>query len=258
WVFLLESIPSVILGVCVLFFLTDRPDEARWLADDERAWLAERMGQEEKHREQRHGTDFRRAMVDPRVWFLIALYSTVAFSSNAGGLYLPKLIENRFPESSKSEIGLISAVPGACGLIAMLINGAWSDRTRKHRRHVAGAALVSVVGWVLAALSSSPGWALVGLCLATMGMMSMLPPFWSLPTSFLGGAAAAGGIALINSVANIGGLVGGGTIGLIHEHDQAGSFALALMALAGVMFVGASLAVFAPHDPTLGSDDSGR
>ena len=256
WVFLLESIPSVILGVCVLYYLTDRPAQARWLADDERAWLAEQMSHEEKLREERHGTDFRRALIDPRVWYLILVYFMVAFSSNAGGLFLPELIRNRFPKSSEFEIGLISAVPSVCGLIAMLVNGAWSDRTRKHPRHVAGAALLSSLGWALAALSDSPAWGLAGLCLAMMGIMSMLPPFWSLPTSFLSGAAAAGGIALINSVANIGGLVGGGTIGLIHEHDQAGSYAWSLLALAGVMFVGAILALFAPHDATLGSDGS--
>lgn len=254
WVFLLESIPSVVLGVYVLFYLTDRPAQARWLADDERAWLAERMSQEEKHREHRHGSNFRRAMTDSRVWFLILLYATVAFSSNAGSVYLPKLVESRFPESSKTEIGLIAAVPSLCALIGMLVNGAWSDRTRKHRLHVAGAALLGSLGWVLAAFSNSPVLALVGLCLAMMGMMSMLPPFWSLPTSFLSGAAAAGGIALINSVANIGGLVSGYTIGMIHKHDEQGSFALGLSALAAVLFVGAILALFAPYDATLGSE----
>ena len=256
WVFLLESLPSVVLGVYVLFYLTDRPAQARWLADDERAWLAKRMSQEQRHREQRHGTDFRRAMVDPRVWYLIVLYATVAFSSNAGSVYLPKLIENRFPESKEAAIGLIAAVPSVCGLFAMLVNGAWSDRTRKHRLHVAGAALLGSLGWMLAAFSNSPAWGLVGLCLAMMGMMSMLPPFWSLPTSFLSGAAAAGGIALINSVANIGGLVSGYTIGMIHKHDEPGSFTLGLSALAMVLFVGAILALFAPHDATLGADGS--
>jgi ACS family tartrate transporter-like MFS transporter len=256
WVFLLESIPSVVLGVCVLFCLTDRPGQARWLAADERAWLAERISQEEKHREQRHGADFRRAMIDPRVWFLILLYSTVAYSSNAANLYLPELIRNRFPGSDEFKIGLIAAVPSICGLIAMLINGAWSDRTHLHRRHVAGAALLSSVGWTLSAVSGSPVWGLVGLCLAMMGIMSMLPPFWSLPTSFLSGAAAAGGIALINSVGNIGGLLGQGSAGLIHEHDRTGSYAWVLLTLAGLMFAGAILALFAPHDSTLGSDVS--
>ena len=254
WVFLLESIPSVVLGVYVLFYLTDRPSQAHWLADDERTWLCERMDREAKHREQRHGADFRQAMTDTRVWFLILLYATVAYSSNSGSLYVPELIQNRFPELNDSKRGLLASVPSLCALAGMLINAAWSDRTRQHRRHVAGAALIASLGWGLAAFSSSPLPGLIGLCLAMMGMMSMLPPFWSLPTSFLSGAAAAGGIALINSVANIGGAVGPGTIGKIHEFDRTGSYSVALSTLAGVMFVGAILALFAPHDPTAGSE----
>jgi MFS family permease len=253
WVFLLESIPSVVLGVGVLFYLTDRPDQAHWLAADERSWLAARIGQEEKYREERHGTDFRRALLDPRVWFLILLYFTVAVGANAGGLYLPELIRNRFPHSNELKIGLLAGVPSVCGLTAMLVNGAWSDRTGKYRLHVAIPALLSSLGWVLAALSDTPAGGLVGLCLALMGIMSTLPVFWSLPTSFLSGAAAAGGIALINSMGNIGGLLGPGAVGLIHEHDKSGSYTWGLLALAATMFLGGILALFAPHDPAPGS-----
>lgn len=249
WVFLLECIPSVILGVCALFYLTDGPEQARWLTDDERSWLTSRIGQEDKYRAERHGTDFRRALLDPRVWFLVVLYFMAAFGANAGGLYLPELIRNRFPQSKEVEIGFIAAAPSVCGLIAMLVNGIWADRTGQHRLHVAIPALLSSLGWLLAALSETAAGGLFGLCLAMMGIMSMLPPFWSLPTSFLSGAAAAGGIALINSMGNIGGLLGPGTIGLIHNHDQTGSYTRALVALAATMFLGGILAFFAPHDP---------
>ncbi|HVC99066.1 MAG TPA: MFS transporter, partial [Pirellulales bacterium] len=247
WVFLLESIPSVVLGACVLFYLTDRPDQARWLAHDQRSWLVERMRQEDEHRQQRHGTDILRALVDPRIWFLILLYSTVAFSSNAGGLYLPELIRLRFPGCNNVEIGVLAALPSVCGLIAMLVNGALSDRTGKYRLHVAIPALAAAGGWLLVAVSVSPSLGLMGLCLAMMGMVSMLPPFWSLPTSFLSGAAAAAGIALINSVANIGGILGPSTVGLIR--DATGSHTWGTLTLAGTLFLGGILALFAPHDP---------
>ncbi|HEV3301422.1 MAG TPA: MFS transporter [Planctomycetaceae bacterium] len=248
WVFLLESLPSVILGVCALFYLTDRPDQAQWLAEDERSWLAARMRQEEKYREERHGSDFRRTLTDPRVWLLILLYFMVAFGANAGGLFLPELIRNRFPHANEVQIGFIAAAPSVCGLIAMLANGAWADRTGKHRLHVAIPGLLSSLGWVLAALSDTPAGGLVGLSVAMMCIMCMLPTFWALPTSFLSGAAAAGGIALINSVGNIGGLLGPGAIGLIHEHDKTGSYTWGLLALAAIMFLGGILAFFAPHD----------
>lgn len=247
WVFLLESLPSLILGIGVYCLLTDRPAEAHWLGEDERNWLVERMSQEEEQREQRHGADLRQAMLSPRVWYLILLYFTVAFCANAGGLYLPELIRNHFPDSSKFQIGLLAAVPSACGLVGMLLNGSWSDRTRKYRLHVALPALMGAGGWLLAALAEAPTWGLVGLSLAFMGVMSMLPPFWSLPTSFLSGAAAAGGIALINSVGNIGGLLGPGTMGLIH--DATGSHLYGLFALAGTLVLSGALALFAPHDP---------
>ncbi len=217
WIFLLESIPSLILGVCIYLLLTDRPAEAHWLGDDERIWLVGRMRQEEQRREQRHGADLLRALLAPRVWYLILLYFTVAFCLNAAGLYLPELIHNHFPNSSKSQIGLLAAVPSLCGVVGMLVNGWWSDHTRKYRLHVGLPAFLAAAGWLLAAFADTPGWGLAGLSLAFLGMMSMLPPFWSLPTSFLSGAGAAGGIALINSVGNVGGLLGPVTMGLIRD-----------------------------------------
>jgi ACS family tartrate transporter-like MFS transporter len=252
WVFLLEGLPSVVLGVVVLFYLTDRPEQATWLAADQRAWLAARINREEQYREQRHGSDVWRGLVDRRVWHLILLYFTAAFVANAGGLYLPELIRNALAAAGSQDlraVGVLASVPSVCGLIAMLVNGAWADRTGKHRLHVAGSALLAAAGWALAAWSTSVVGTLVALCLALMGLMSLISSFWALPTSFLSGAAAAGGIALINSVGNIGGLTGPSILGLIK--DTQGNLTWGLMLLAVAMVGGAVLALFAPHDPTL-------
>jgi ACS family tartrate transporter-like MFS transporter len=231
WLFLLEGLPSVLLGFMALYWLTDRPDDALWLAPAERDWLAERLRREEQDRIQRHKADRLQAMLDWRVWLLIGLYFTVAVGSNAGGAYLPTLIKDRFQEASPFQIGLLSALPHLCAIIAMTLFSAHSDRTGERRGHVAVAALTAGVGWSVSALTSSPWPALLGFCLAQMGMMSMLPTFWTLPTAFLSGAAAAGGIALINSVANIGGLFGPTILG------QFGLWSMAM-----TMFVGAGLA----------------
>jgi ACS family tartrate transporter-like MFS transporter len=247
WVFLLESLPSFILVGCVYFWLTDRPAQARWLADEERQWLVERMSQEERHRRQRHGGDLLQAVLSGRVWYLIALYFTIAFCSNAGSLYLPELTRNRFSAASDSQIGLLAAIPYLCGAIGMLLNGWLSDRTQKYRLHVGLPALIGAAGWLLATLTTSPVWGLVGFSMAVMGVMSMLPPFWSLPTSFLSGAAAAGGIALINSVANIGGLLGPTTVGWINDATHNPRYGLAV--LSGTLVLSAVLAIFAPHNP---------
>jgi ACS family tartrate transporter-like MFS transporter len=210
WLFLLEGLPSVLVGFAVFRCLTDRPEQADWMPAPERDWLVGRLAEEERHLRHRHlhGADFLRAMVDGRVWLLIAVYFTVAVGANASGAYLALLVQNRFAGSNKFEVGLLTALPHLCAMAVMICWSVHSDRTGERRGHVAGAAFLAAAGWSLAELAPSPGLALAGFCLAQAGMMSMLPTFWALPPSFLSGAAAAGGIALINSVANIGGLLG--------------------------------------------------
>jgi ACS family tartrate transporter-like MFS transporter len=237
WLFLLEGAPSVLLGFAVLFALPDGPEQARWLTDEERAALTARLRQEEQHRARRHAGDLLRAAVDGRVWLLICLYFTVAVGANASGAYLPKLISGHFEEASKFEVGLLSALPHVCAMAAMTLVAASSDRTGERRGHVAFAALAAAAGWAVSASATSPWAALAGFCLAQAGMMSMLPTFWALPTAFLSGAAAAGGIALINSVANLGGLLGPNLLGWF-----------GLWAMAGTLAVGAALALCVPPD----------
>jgi ACS family tartrate transporter-like MFS transporter len=276
WLFLLEGLPSVLVGFAVLWWLTDRPEQATWLSDREREWLADRMNQEEQRRHQRHGSDLLAALNDARVWLLIGVYFTVAVSANSAGAYFPRLLSARLQASdevsallagnvvgSRSEnaltslviascavlslpgwkestIGLLLALPSLCAVIMMTLLGARSDRTGERRKHLAFAGVVGAAGWALAARTSSPWLFLVGLCLAQAGTMSMLPIFWALPTSFLSGAAAAGGIALINSLGNVGGLVGPRILG---EYGP--------WSMAGILFAGSVLALGAWHDPRL-------
>jgi MFS family permease len=227
WLFLLEGVPSVLLGVATLWALTDRPGNAGWLSPEEREALTRRMHEEEEERKKKHKADHWAAMLDARVWLLIALYGTVATGANAGGAYFPKLIENGFPQLAKWQIGLLGSLPHVCALLAMTLWGAHSDRTGERRWHVGMAAAASAVGWA-AATVPNPYLALAGLCLAQAGMMAMLPTFWTLPTAVLSGAAAAGGIALINSIANLGGLFGPSLLGLFGPWSMAAVMALGL------------------------------
>jgi ACS family tartrate transporter-like MFS transporter len=250
WLFLLEGAPTVLLGVIVLCYLTDRPEQASWLSPEERDWLAAELSQEETVRQRHHGLSSWRALGDPRVWLLIVLYFTVAAGTNTMGLYLPKLIEGLYPEATKTVIGRIAALPSLFALVVMIIVGTHSDRTGERRWHVAGAAFVSAFGWFLSGRLASPVLCVCALIVAHAGMMSMLPVFWSLPTALLSGTAAAGGIAFINSVGNLGGFAGPNILGqLVRGQDD---FSVGLAAMAGLMFAGGVAALLVPR--TLGRD----
>ncbi len=251
WLFLLEGIPAVFLGVVVLFYLTDRPEEARWLTLEQRNWLTTQLGPVTEHRYQRPGWAMLHVLSDGRVWLLILLYFTVAAGSNAFGSYLPKLVKDRFSTFSEVQIGLLCALPNLCAIVCMVVNGVHSDRTGERRWHVALPAFLAAVGWVLAALTftpwlDSPLLTLVALALVQSGIMSMLPTFWTLPTAFLRGVAAAGGIALINSVGNLGGFVGPNIVGQLKAGT--GSFTPGLLGMAGTLAVGGILALCVRHD----------
>jgi ACS family tartrate transporter-like MFS transporter len=241
WLFVLEGAPAVLLGLVVFIYLTDRPEQAGWLTPEERDWLAGQIRQEEKLRQQHHGLTLRQAMGDRRVLLLIALYFTIAVSSNGFGFYLPKLLQSRFPEMREFQIGLLAAVPNLCAVVGMVVNSAHSDRTGERRWHVALPAYLAATGWALTAWLDAPGLSLLSLTLVQVGIMSMLPTFWSLPTSFLSGRAAAGGIALINSVGNLGGFAGPTLIGLLKA--PTGSFTNGLLAMALTLSLGGVLAL---------------
>jgi ACS family tartrate transporter-like MFS transporter len=245
WLFLLEGAPSVLLGVVVWFALTDRPEQADWLTQEERDGLAARLQREEKRRTEQHGLSRLQAITDARVRLLVALYFTVAVGSNCFGFFLPKLVDDRFTGLTKLEIGLLSALPNLAAVIGMVVIGVHSDRTGERRWHVALSALLAALGWGITLAAPQPWVALLGLALAQTGMMSMLPTFWGLPTAILSGTAAAGGIALINSVGNIGGFVGPLAMGRLRE--TTGGYTAGLALMAGTLLAGFALAICVRH-----------
>ncbi len=242
WVFLLEGVPAVVLGVVVFFYLTDRPENAHWLWPEERTWLALRLAGEDRHPEKHHGFSLG-ILRDGRVWLLILVYFTVAASSNTMGYYLPSLIENRSPSLTKFEIGLLAAIPNVVALVCMILNGAHSDSTGERHWHVAGPAFVAAAGWAISAafisLKAGPSSLVLSLgafCLIQAGTMSVLPVFWSLPTAFLGGAAAAGGIALVNALGNLGAFAGSNIMGQLQKAYT--SYAPGLLAMSLLVVTG--------------------
>ena len=246
WLFLLEGIPAVVLGVIAMYYLTDRPERAHWLNEEERSWLSAQVSGEEAYRQERHGLTLWQAATDRRVWILTLVYFAVAGASNSLGFYLPKFIQLGFPTLAEFQIGLLVMIPSLCAVPCMILNGMHSDSTGERRWHVAIPALIGAAGWGLAAVLKAPVPYLFAFALAQIGIMSVLPTFWSLPTSFLSGASAAGGIALINSVANLGGFVGPNVIGQLQA--STGSFSPGMLAVAAALVIAAVLALFVRVD----------
>jgi ACS family tartrate transporter-like MFS transporter len=249
WVFLLEGLPAVALGFVTLAYLTDRPDQADWLTPAERAWLAVEMENDRRAVPHGRSRSLAAAVLDIRVWLLTAVYFTVAVGDNSYGFYVPTFLKSQFPAWSPSQIGLLAAAPSVTAMAGMVLVGWNSDRTGERRWHVACPAFAAAAGWLVVALAASgrltvPGldarWLFVaGVALTLTGMKSMLPTFWALPPAFLTGAAAAGGIALINSVANLGGMLGPRVIGRVKA--TTGSFTGGYVVMAATLFLGGLL-----------------
>lgn len=257
WVFLLEGLPSCILGFVVLWYLPDGPHNARWLNDGERNWITARLALDREANAAGggagHHVSFAGALSDWRVWLLSLIYFCTATGNYGFTLWLPDIMKDRGHLNADVDglkIGLLSAIPSVCAAAGMLINGYHSDKTGERRWHVALPAWLGSLGIAMAAFSImgevEPGSfvhslyaPLACLSLAAFGMWATQGIFWTMPTAFLGGTAAAGGIALINSIGNLGGFVGPNVMGYLKEstHGFTGGlyFLSAIYLLAGLL-----------------------
>jgi nitrate/nitrite transporter NarK len=223
----------------VLAFLPDRPSEARWLTDEERRWLEVSLSREEQLKTT-HGTHtLRQAFVDGRLWLLCGVYFGTVTSLYGISFWLPTIIEE-FSNLNEFLVGLLSAFPYLAAAIGMVVFAWHSDRTGERRWHVAIPAGLAALGLALTGpIGASPVAQMAVLALAAMGTYSCLGTFWTLPATFLGSTAAAAGIALINSVGNLGGFVGPYVVGYIREATGSGYgamlFLAALMTLVGLL-----------------------
>ena len=235
WLFLVEGIPAVLLGFFVLYYLTEGPAQAHWLTADERKWLIARMERDRAlHAGGHDSSSFKAALTSPRVWYFGLLYFTIVVGFYGITFWLPQILKN-LSGLSNIKVGLISAIPYVIAAVVMVLVATSSDRSGERRWHVAIPSFLSAVGLLLSAATRDPILSLAALSLAAAGIWGSLGPFWSLPTAFLSGAAAAGGIALINSLGNLGGFLSPMLIGEIRARTD--SFALALFVLAAAPFL---------------------
>ena len=239
WLFILEALPAVVLGVVVLFYMTDKPEQARWLADEERAWLVAEMNTERAGKAAGAHHSVWRGLMDPRILTLALIY----FGTSAGlytlGIWAPQIIKSF--GLGNLEVGFLNAVPPTVAVLAMYLWSRHSDRMNERTWHVVIPCLLAAVGLALAGLSTSVVAVVAALILVNVGISAAKPPLWSMPTLFLSGPAAAAGIATINSIGNLGGFVGPAMIGWIK--DQTGSFLGGLFFVAGLLVLSAVLAL---------------
>jgi MFS transporter, ACS family, tartrate transporter len=209
WLFILEGVPAIILGVATYFYLTDRPEDASWLSGEERDWLCGEIARGNQVPEQRGLSDtLRSVFVDRNIWHLGLIYCMVTIGLYGTGFWMPQIIRSLNPQFTNVEIGLLMMIPFAAALVAMTLWSAHSDRTGERRWHTAVPAAVGGIALIGAGIVPNPLVAFLLLVLATVGIFCFFGPFWTLPAAFLAGTGAAAGIAVINSVGNIGGFLG--------------------------------------------------
>lgn len=214
WLFIIEGAPAIVLGVITIFYLTDRPHQAKWLPHDEREWLVSELDREKQMKLAAHSHRVLEALRHREVILLALAYFFMVTTVYGFNFWLPAIIKKRSGLSNLYTT-LITAVPYCVSLVSMLLVGWSSDRTKERRWHTAISMLVASTGLLLAIFSGNYILAIGMLCVAGAGMYAYLPGFWALPTSFLTGTAAAASIGLINSIGNLGGFVGPYLVGYI-------------------------------------------
>jgi ACS family tartrate transporter-like MFS transporter len=237
WLFILEAVPAVLLAFAVLALMTDRPAKAAWLAPDERDWLEQTLAAERRAITRQHSElTLWQALTEPRVLALSAIYFTIVTATYGITFFMPLIIKAL--GQSDFVTGLVTAIPYAIGTVGMILWSFSSDRRNERRMHFAVACVVATIGLIGAGMFNGTWLAVGAMSVAAVGLYGSKPAFWPLPSTFLSGTAAAGGIALINSIGNLGGFVGPYAVGWIKDSTgsyEAGLYFLAACALASAI-----------------------
>ncbi len=244
WLLVLEGMPAVVCGVLTYFLLPSRPQEAKFLTADETEWLRAELGREEQQKLEQRRYSALQALASGRVWHLAFAYFGLMIGNYVLQSWTPQLVKSLSSVYSNSMIGLLVMIPNLVGLGVMIVVSRSSDRKLERRYHVAIPAIVAAGALVLLGATRSPFYSVTLLSFLAAGVFSFFGPFWALPSEFLTGFSAAAGIALINSVGNLGGFAGPYMIGTIAT--RTGSLYLGL-AIAGVpLFMSAMLVLLLP------------
>jgi ACS family tartrate transporter-like MFS transporter len=243
WLFFVEGLPSVLLGFALLFFLTDRPSEATWLTSDERNWLIERLSLERHRAEGVAEPSAAKALVSGVVWWLAILYF-LAIAAELGPVFFgPALVADAV------HVGFVIGAIGLAGVAGMLLNGAHSDRNEERVFHAAGPMLLMAAGFAITATSHRGELVVAGLALISFSINAFLPVFWCMPSALLSGPGAAGGIALINSIGNLGGFAAPNIVGW--GKSMTGTYVGSMLMLGLFALVAAGMTLAIRRSPAL-------
>lgn len=246
WLFLLEGIPSFLLGFAVLAWMTDRPEHAHWLAVNEREWLMQKLAEEREHRQKHHSMTLVEAFRYPRVLHLSGLFFLNALAGSSVGSFANPILKQRL-RMNDQEVLLLATLPIIVGALSLLYFSAHSDRTGERRLYVVAGLMLAAAGAGLMSITTSPWLTFGALCLVNFGTQCANGPFWALTTGFLTGAAAAGGLAFINSIGNSGSLFGPPMTGILNDLTR--DYRAGLLVMCGIWLVAALVAQLLPEDP---------
>jgi MFS family permease len=240
WVFMLEGLPSILMGIVTLFYLTDRPSEARWLPEDEKTWLIAQLKQEADARVAAGRVRITDAFRQPQILLLTASFFLIVTGNQALIFFLPSITDamKSLPVAMRTAVTML---PYLCGVAGILVNGFSSDRTGERRWHMAVPMWINGIALGMAILAGDRvALALSFYCLSGAAAQAYMPVFWTLPTAFLGKSAAAAAIGVINSLGNLGGFAGPYIFGYLRT--STGSYETGLWFLAGCMLMAGALA----------------
>jgi ACS family tartrate transporter-like MFS transporter len=237
WLFLLEGIPPIVLGLVALRYLTDSPEQAAWLTTEQRDWLVGEMNRERAAGASAERANVRRALLSGTTW-LIAIIYLFALSAELGPIFFGPILVRDALELGDTGTGLVMGAIGIAGVIGMIANGAHSDRTCERRMHSVVPLVVVAAGFAIIAVGG-PAWTIAGLITVAIGINAFLPAFWCIPSAMFTGTAAAAAIALINSIGNLGGYLGPMLLG--KAKDATGSYAAGVLILAALSLAAAAM-----------------
>ena len=241
WLFVVEALPSLILSVVVFRYLTDRPTQAAWLTSEERGWFEQRLALEERQRLAKHQYTVRQVLVDRQLFALSGVYFGIIAANVGLGFFLPQIVQAFGMSTFRTT--LVAAVPYLAATLGIVLWGRSSDQKRERRLHIALPLVIAGAAIAASTVLDQPVAKVAALSVAAFGIFASMPVFWTLPTFFLSGAAAAGGIAMINSIGNLAGFVEPFVMGW--TRDATGTYVAGLISLSAacLMSIGIVLAI---------------